>query len=382
MTVSGAAAGREASDMDRKEALRLLRDGPNGVEEWNRRRMAGEVIPKLGGADLFEADLSNADLRDADLRDAHLSGAEFSGALLSGAKLYGADFTGAYLSNVLCFPSDLNGVSFFGAHLLGAKLRGADLQNVLFNMADLRGADFSQANLAHADLRGSILSGANLSEALCYSTIFDDSDLSEALGLESVDHRGPSMVGTRALVMSSGRIPEAFLRGCGVPEALITYLPSIIGSMQPIQFYSCFISYSSQDTPFAERLHADLQAKGVRCWFAPNDLKIGDRFRMRIDESIRVHDKLLLVLSEGSVASQEVESEVEAAMDREKAQGGTVLFPIRLDDAAMGAPGWPALVRRTRHIGDFTRWKDHDAYQAAFTRLLKDLKAVESVGKA
>jgi len=35
-----------------------------------------------------------------------------------------------------------------------------------------------------------------------------------------------------------------------------------------------FISYSSKDQAFAERLHADLQNKGVRCWFAPHDLPI------------------------------------------------------------------------------------------------------------
>jgi hypothetical protein len=34
-------------------------------------------------------------------------------------------------------------------------------------------------------------------------------------------------------------------------------------------------------------------------------------------------------------------------------------------------------IRRTRHIGDFSRWKDHDAYQQAFERLLRDLKAKE-----
>ena len=28
-----------------------------------------------------------------------------------------------------------------------------------------------------------------------------------------------------------------------------------------------------------------------------------------------------------------------------------------------------------RHIGDFRAWKDHDSYQRAFERLLRDLKA-------
>jgi hypothetical protein len=30
---------------------------------------------------------------------------------------------------------------------------------------------------------------------------------------------------------------------------------------------------------------------------------------------------------------------------------------------------------RQRHAGDFRQWKQHDAYQKAFDRLLRDLKA-------
>jgi hypothetical protein len=323
--------------MDRDEAMRLLRGGPEGVKEWNQRREAGDVI----------SDLSKADLTGADLTSANFSGTNLKSAVL------------------------------YSANLRLANLIRADLRYALFRRADLR-----DTALASAVLQSTVLNHADLSGTNCGYTFFADIDLSEVKGLDSVRHSGPSYLSTDTLIRSRGRIPDAFLRGCGVPERWIELLPSLIGALEPIQFYSCFISYSHQDEDFARRLHADLQAKGVRCWFAPHDLKTGDRFRLRIDESIRVHDKLLLVLSEGSVASQEVESEVEAAMDREKAHGGTVLFPIRLDDAAMCAPGWPALVRRTRHIGDFTRWKEHDAYQAAFARLLKDLKAVESVGKA
>jgi len=113
----------------------------------------------------------------------------------------------------------------------------------------------------------------------------------------------------------------------------------------------------------------------VRCWFAPEDLKIGDKFRARIDEAIRYHDKLLLVLSEHSVNSKWVEKEVETAFDKETPDH-TVLFPIRLDEAVMKTDrAWAADIRRTRHIGDFCHWKDLDAYQKAFDRLLQDLKA-------
>jgi hypothetical protein len=36
---------------------------------------------------------------------------------------------------------------------------------------------------------------------------------------------------------------------------------------------------------------------------------------------------------------------------------------------------WAADIRRTCHIGDFTKWKQHDDYQQAFERLLRDLQA-------
>jgi len=53
-----------------------------------------------------------------------------------------------------------------------------------------------------------------------------------------------------------------------------------------------------------------------------------------------------------------------------------VLFPVRIDNTVMALEtGWPALIRNTRNIGDFRRWKTHDAYQKAFGRLLRDLTA-------
>ncbi len=39
---------------------------------------------------------------------------------------------------------------------------------------------------------------------------------------------------------------------------------------------------------------------------------------------------------------------------------------------------WVVLRQHPPHIGDFTRWKDHDAYTKALDRLLRDLR-VEKV---
>jgi hypothetical protein len=106
--------------------------------------------------------------------------------------------------------------------------------------------------------------------------------------------------------------------------------------------------------------------------------KSANRLRPRIDETIRVYDKLLLVLSKRSIASQRVEQEVETALARKRQHGTIILFPIQIDNTVRTIEtGWPALIRNTRNIGDFRRWKTHGVYQKAFDRLLRDLTAAE-----
>lgn len=105
-------------------------------------------------------------------------------------------------------------------------------------------------------------------------------------------------------------------------------------------------------------------------------MKIGDQIRPRIDQEIRLRDKLLVILSENSVKSEWVGDEVEAALEEESKSNRSVLFPIRLDDAVMSTrDDWAAKIKRRRHIGDFSNWKDKSSYHKAFERLLRDLKA-------
>ena len=231
-----------------------------------------------------------------------------------------------------------------------------------------------KVDLREADLTGTRLNRTDLSRAILGRTTFGDVDLREVKGLETLWHLGPSTIGIDTIYRSQGHIPEIFLRQAGVPDSSIEYMRSLI--IKPIDYYTCFISYSSKDQSFAERLHADLQNVGVHCWFATEDMKIGDKMRVRIDESIRMYDKLLLVLSEHSVSSHWVEQEVETALAKEREGQPHMLFPIRLDETVMQMTGgWPALIRNTRHIGDFTRWKQHDDYQQALERLLHNLQA-------
>jgi hypothetical protein len=328
--------------MAEKAQLKIITQGGNAWNQWRRKNPQNKPnLSKahLNGTYLHRADLHEADLRAADLREADLH----------------------------------------RANLHEADLRGADLNWADLNGVDLREADLSGANLREADLSGADLSGADLSGTRIGWTIFADNDLSAVRELDTVVHRGPSTIGVDTLFKSQGNIPEIFLQGAGLPDDFITYVRAL--TSRPIEFYSCFISYSSKDQDFAERLHTDLQSRGVRCWFAPEDLKIGAKTRDTIDESIRLHDKLLLILSEQSVASQWVEHEVEAALEREAREQRLVLFPVRLDDIVMDTDkAWAANIRRTRNVGDFRQWKSHDDYQKALNRVLRDLKAAAEDG--
>jgi hypothetical protein len=97
-----------------------------------------------------------------------------------------------------------------------------------------------------------------------------------------------------------------------------------------------------------------------------------------------VHDKLLLVLSANSIGSEWVATEIRRARKAEVAEKRRKLFPIRLVpfedirrwacfDADIGKD--MAVEIREYFIPDFTNWKDQDAFEAGFARLLDDLKA-------
>jgi hypothetical protein len=184
---------------------------------------------------------------------------------------------------------------------------------------DLRGADLSFANLNFADLSythldSADLRGADFTHAGIGWTIFGNVDLQSVKVLATISHLGPSTIGVNTLERSQGNIPEIFLRGAGVSDNVIAYARSLAAT--PIEYYTCFISFSKKDQVFTERLYNDLQGNGVRCWYAPKELKIGDFYRHKIDESIRIHDKLLLVLSEHSIKSAWVEEEVQRAWNQ------------------------------------------------------------------
>jgi TIR domain/Pentapeptide repeats (8 copies) len=377
--ITGDMGSLEIGGMDRDEAIKLLRGRRSGIAVWNERRRQGERAPRLNAAQLFKAYLAFADLSDADLRETNLAGARLQDANLAGANLSGANLCGAILHRAKLLGANLSGVNLCRADLTYADLYAAQLP-----AADLSKVDFSRARLYSANL-----ADADLSKAICRNTEFVNVDLSNVTGLDSVFHYGPSSIGIDTLYRSKGKIPEVFLRGCGVSDELICYLPSLIGSMSPIQFHSCFISHSTKDRAFADRLHSRMLQEKLRVWYAPKDMRGGRKSIEQIDQAIHFHDKLLLVFSAHSMASDWVMHEITRAIEREKKEKRHVLFPIGLSPWKQ-IKAWTAFdpdpgkdvakVVREYHLPDFSNWIDHERFEAAFTRLLAELKPEKSAG--
>jgi len=365
--------------MANQKHLAILKKGVAAWNDWRKQH------PKLR-PDLQEADLRGANLREgvAQLQRANLSRANLNGANLRWADLAGANLDGADLAG-----ANLDGADLSEANLNGANLRWADLAGANLDGADLSEANLGKAVLNQASLRRADLSATDLSEALLISTVLADVDLSMAKGLDTVQHQGPSTIGVDTIYRSQGKIPEVFLRGCGVPDDLIGYIKSIAGA---IQFYSCFISYSGKDQEFADRLYADLQNNGVRCWFAPHHLQLGKKLHEQIDEAIRMYDKLLLILSQDSMNSEWVKTEIAKARKREIREGRRMLFPLSVvafetlrDWECFDADTGKDSAREIREYyipNDFADWKDHDSYRKAFDRLLKALKSPDAGAKS
>jgi len=341
--------------MANKEQLAILK---SGVENWNQWRQDNRDVR----IDLSSADLSHVDLSYANLRDANLNHANLNRAILSHA-----DLSRVYLSH---------------ARLHSVHFSNANLTVVDLSYSDLSYADFSHTNLSYADFSHAILSHTNFREAYLSSTILVNIDLNEAKGLETVTHHGPSSIGVDTLYRSQGKIPEVFLRGVGLEDDFIACLSSFTN--QAIDFYSCFISYSHADKSFAQRLHDQLQGRGIRCWLDEKQLLPGDEIYSTVDRGIRLWDKVLLCCSKDSLTSWWVSNEIDIAFDkeqqlwRERKEEVRALIPLNLD-GHMFTDDWQSGKRtqvKQRMAADFTGWEENNAkFEEQLEAVIRALRA-------
>lgn len=313
-----------------------------------------------------------------DLSEADLGWANLSEATLSEAKLNDADLSGANLSKADLPKANLNRTALVKTDFYGANLSGADLSRAFLIGANLLEANFSEVDLTKAGLG---------------LTTFPNVDLRTVRGgLETVTHMSPSTIGIDTIYCSKGQIPEAFLRGCGVPDSFIEfaklyqegisrdeintilYRVQELRAGQPVQISPLFISYSHADSAFVDVMEEHLDERGVRFWRDVHHATAG-RLETQIDRAIRHNATVLLVLSENSVQSDWVQHEARLARKLEIETGRDVLCPVALDDSWKTCR-WPKRLREQiteYNILDFSSWENEGAFEEMFGRLIEGL---------
>lgn len=136
-----------------------------------------------------------------------------------------------------------------------------------------------------------------------------------------------------------------------------------------------FISHASADKPFVDKLVADLASKSIPVWYDKLDLRIGDSVSGSINAGLTDSKYFVIVLSEAAIASTWVREELNAALMKQVAQGGTFILPILIEDCDI-----PPLLAHRRYA-DF-----RNDYNSALQELLSlwglDVDACSTANKS
>lgn len=278
---------------------------------------------------------------------------------------------------------NLEGINFSLCRLDSAILRGLNLKNACFESSVLVDADLSRADLSNADFSNAFLNGANFCGATLKNahfthaelgrTLFVDTDLSSAVGLDDTRHSTSSEISFSTLIKSSFQLSEGFMRSAGMSIGLIDDLRR--GQRFASDFSTCFLSYSTKDTAFAQQLYYALTEAGVRVYWDRTDLIAGEYLDSQLKQAILEHDRTIAILSENSVQSKWLEREVKLALYHKP----TGFTPIRLCDIPLiqtfvqDKEIKPDIVELYT-ILDFAGWADKAEFARCRDLLLKSIR--------
>jgi hypothetical protein len=93
-----------------------------------------------------------------------------------------------------------------------------------------------------------------------------------------------------------------------------------------------FLSHSSVDKPFVEKLAKDLGKIGINIWYDKWEIKVGDSITWKIENGIRENEFFCIVLSPESMNSEWVMSELGAAWSKQMTTKKIGVLPILYRD--------------------------------------------------
>jgi hypothetical protein len=129
-----------------------------------------------------------------------------------------------------------------------------------------------------------------------------------------------------------------------------------------------FISYSSKDATFVQRLADDLSAQQLKVWLDKFEMKVGDSLNQKLQEGISSSGWLGVVLSPNSISSAWVTRELNAALMQELERKQVFVLPILYQNCDI------PIFLRDKVYADF-RSSYQDGLRALLERLDPPLKA-------
>jgi ABC-type transport system substrate-binding protein len=120
------------------------------------------------------------------------------------------------------------------------------------------------------------------------------------------------------------------------------------------QHFDVFVSYSSKEKAIADAVVAAHEQAGIRCWYAPRDIKPGADWADSITKAIHECSIMVLIFSKEANRSQRVIDEVNYAISQEKP-----LLPFRVESST--PTGALSLHLSSRHWLDAYEpgWEEH-----------------------
>jgi len=96
-----------------------------------------------------------------------------------------------------------------------------------------------------------------------------------------------------------------------------------------------FLSHSSKDKPFVEKLAKDILGLDVEVWLDKWEMKVGDSLFDKIEEGLEASDFLIIILSKNSVNSSWVRKELNAILCDEISSKNVKVLPALIDDCCI-----------------------------------------------
>lgn len=220
------------------------------------------------------------------------------------------------------FSTPQNAAEFYDCDLRGCSLKDSALNGFRFIRCN-----FDDADLRNTKLRNAYFERCSFEKAEFYGSQRDGSDFRNSkCGVIDYSSKGD---GSQLRYFSDGEF-----------DRVITFL----GSPGKEEMPRIFLCHSSHDKGTVEKFAHELSNKGIGVWFDKWEIRVGDSIIERIEEGIGTSKYMLIFLSQASLASEWVKTELKAGLIRDIEDHGIRIMPILLEECEV-----PILLRERKY---------------------------------